>query len=920
MIELNTIQYMTSRLLTVICIRAITPFIILTCGDAHLYAGLNDIRPRPQQMGLLAVSPLVLDGAFTLVMPDNPTAIESFLRDEAVAELTALMGVPPVYTPFSQWTGQAGGILIGTPERFPALVDSLLASGIPGLGVISRDEEYQLLVGNRNIFLAGKDHLGMEWGLFSLVDLMGQVNGQTTVDRAYVRDWPDLPKRVCTVNTSVRIQSQFDYADSLFNFAYHSKMNEIEWNDQDGGNPVRSNFANSSALELRQRIRRRGQFLTMGVDRTGLWVPQRSWQEGVPIVSMPMTVGSTGFTAVSYGISATNGGFESWTNNRPNSWEMYPESNYSLISRDNVTRHSGSSSIKWANMTADYPGDRTVRQKVHFGPYRLIKAKFWYKTSNFSSRIRVLIHGDDPVNNHFENQRISVPANTDWTQLEVLFSVYHDDSAEVWIGPNEYSTGTLWIDDLTFENAGLTNMIRRADTPLRVYKQPGNTLMTEGVDYSVTELSTPFENFVTSPKLTRINGGALSVGNQVTVDWYTAILYQTGRMTVCWSMLEPLEFYQQQIRNCDSLLAPHGFKIHINEVTLANYDQNCTSRGMTPGQLVGAYVNQMYNIIQARRPGVHVRSYGDAFDVWVKDNRCQPVTTSPWTVGALQQVNPNVEMMVMTDYSRNMDSSCVYFNDNGSPVIIAYYGTNSFQKAVQGAVIARRAANCTGMQIYDWDLGKFQKLPEFASLGWNLGPFFVHTPPVYSSRPDTVFLTCEMWTDSFTLQEPTSITSRRLTYRFLPGGNWTTITPAPSAPRSYSSALIPPGNATSLEYYFVATDHREQTRSLPPDAPSVVYRVQIPESVPNNDLDLREYNRGTVPRVNGQLIEWDPVSGAEAYEVHLSSEFELCRREQTLLVVVPATQTQFYVDDSIFRKIDTNDLRILPIVIAHKVR
>ncbi len=96
--------------------------------------------------------------------------------------------------------------------------------------------------------------------------------------------------------------------------------------------------------------------------------------------------------------------------------------------------------------------------------------------------------------------------------------------------------------------------------------------------------------------------------------------------------------------------------------------------------------------------------------------------------------------------------------------------------------------------------------------------------------------------------------------------------------------------------------------------------ISIPESVPNNDLDLREYNRGTVPRVNGQLIEWDPISGAEAYEVHLSSEFELCRREQTLLVVVPATQTQFYVDDLIFRKINTLDLRILPIVSHYKAR
>ncbi len=649
-------------------------------------AGLNNIQPRPQQMGSLAASPVVLDGAIALVMPDSPTETEGYVRDEIIVQLTAKMGTPPIVVPYSQWTGVGVALWVGTPARFPALVDSLLASQIPGLGVLIREEEYHLLVNETNIFLAGYDHLGMEWGLYSLLEIMGEVFGQTTIDRVYIRDWPDFPKRVCTVNTSVRVQSEYDYADSLSNWAYHCKMDEIEWNDPDGGHGLRSPFALSHALMLRDRFRRRGQFLTFGTDQTALRVFEKSWQEGVPIVGMPLTVGSTSFNAASYGITVNNGGFETFTGNVPNGWTMYPTSGYSLLSRDATQRHSGTSSLKWANMSSNYNWDRTVHQKLYFGAHRLIRLHFWYKTSNYNGRIRIIVLGDDPVNNHFVNGRNTVPSTTGWTEITGEFSLYNCDSATVWIGPEEYTTGTLWIDDLTFDNPGPMRMLRRDDTPFAVYKQPGNNLMTEGTDYTITETDpNSYEDYYASPRFSRVNGGQLAVGNQVTLDYNTGILFQGGRETVCWSMLEPLEYYQQQIRNLDSTLAPDGIKIHMIEVTLAGYDQNCLSRGMTPGQLVGAYVNQMNSIVQARNPGMPIRSYGDAFDVWVKDNRCHPVTTSPWNVGALQQVDPNVEMMVMTDYSRNMDSSFAYFNSDGHSALMSYYGGQLLCQSSRGS-------------------------------------------------------------------------------------------------------------------------------------------------------------------------------------------------------------------------------------------
>lgn len=889
-------------------------FLLLLAGHP-CFAALEDILPRPQQMGTLAVSPLYVDGGLVLVMPDNPNAMEAIVRDEYVAVLTSTMGVPPVVSSFSNWNGVGPSLWLGTPERFPQLVDSLSASQLPGFGLLSHNEEYQILVRESTIFLAGKDQLGLQWGLFSLIKLMGPVYGNTTVDRVFVRDWPDFPKRICTVNGSVRIQEQYDYADSLFNWAYHCKMNEIEWNDADAGNADRRLFPRTASAELRERARRRSMLLTMSCDRTAYYVAEPQWQEGIPVDAMPMTVGSSGFTPASYGIVVSNPGFETWTSNVPNGWTMYPESSFGLLSRDNVTRHSGGASVKWANMSSSYPYDRMLHQTVNMGQHRLMKVKFWCKTQNYSGQMKLVVRGGRDNFNKFENVLISIPSTTDWMQLEVLFSIYDEDSASLRLGPDAYTSGTVWIDDVTIENAGLMNMLRRPDTPLAVYKEPGHILMAEGLDYAVTDLSSPGEeNYLTEPRLSRLTGGALANGNSVNVDWYTAIEYQGGRETVCWSLLEPLEHYQSSVRVLDSTLAPDGFKIHVNEVSYAGYDPLCRSRGMTAGQLVGHYCNQMYEVIQARRPGAPVRIYGDPFDISVEDPRANPIEGPAWNSGGLQQLSPEIEVMMMADYTRYEDSSYVYINSNGNPAILSWHGSSSLLEPVNAMIAARRAPNNTGVIIFGWHLSHFSRMMEFSSLGWNFGPYFIHFPPVFSVRPDTIRLAAEMWTDSFGLSDPPTITAKSLTYRMLPGGTWTTVTPLPGAPREFVSNLIPTPTATSIEYYFSATDHRGQTRTTPPDAPSRVYRSDIPASQGNESVDWGRYKAGILPSIDGQMIEWEKVDGALGYEVHCAPAGDLSRRSQSLLSFVPAGQTRFLLDPGIFKMINPAEVRILPLL------
>ncbi|MDD5088075.1 MAG: hypothetical protein PHI18_04690, partial [bacterium] len=583
-------------------------------------AGLRDIVPRPQQMGALPGGPVLLSGTPYFLLPDQPTVEELVAAGEAVRLVEEQIGHTLNVVTWSERTDLYPSIWLGTFARFPQLTTALDSAKLGGLGPSQRGEEYQILVQDGRVLLGGSDLRALRWGIFSLRELISEMMGQLFVDRVYIRDWPDMTKRIAAIGSPVRTSDQS--ADANFNAdcAYLARMNEIEFNDNDAGDRQRSTYSIAAALALRNKIRTYGMALSIGLDKLGNTVTDRSWQEGIPIWGTLMQVGNPSFTVISNGYGSsfvTNNGFESWTGNRPNGWSVNRDDRWAHISRDNSVKHSGSSSAKFSNL-ANAPSDPDLRQAIPLGSHRAFRITFWYRLSGFVGTIQMEDYGlRTPHNRSARWQRsCSTPTTCAWTQVEMEYCSFHLDSTLLMIGPRSATAGTAWIDDIQITALEPRDMLRRPDTPLRVYAQRSGLLLTEGMDYRVVETSgTTQARFVERPRFERLTGGRLSVGDTIRVEWSWAISYQGYRQTVCFSQIEPLLEYQDRIAVVDSMFHPDGYKININELALANYDNACTQRHMTPGQLVGRYLRQMYQIIQARQPGVSVRSYGDAADI-----------------------------------------------------------------------------------------------------------------------------------------------------------------------------------------------------------------------------------------------------------------------------------------------------------------
>jgi hypothetical protein len=896
---------------------------------AQAEAGLRDIHPRPQQMGMIGPEAVWFAGTPFLIIPDNPTEQEARVRDEAIRLFEQRTGYTMPVVLWPAYGGEQPAIWLGTFARFPQLATALQSTGLPGLGSASHVEEYQLVVEDNRVLLGGNNELSLRWGLMSLTQLTTAVMGRLYIDRVYIRDWPDFPKRVGVVNSNVRTPDQVSWANMVTDLSYAARMNEIEWNNADAGRWGSSGYSLTQAIQMASRVRSLGLSLSMSVDQTAYAVTKYEWLEGIPVVGTMMQITDSGFVPVpkGYGVDLLNSGFESWTSNRPTSWNMSRDSLFAYVSRDNLVRYSGFISIRFSGFGSGTFPDLSLRQECTVGPNKWMCLRFHYKTENYSGQILMSVLGATPPYNCYNVDWTTwpCPITRDWTEIRLEFCSFNADRVLFMIGPKSPTGGTLWLDDLSLETADPENMVRREDTPLAARSYRNGALLAEGVDYRVAETSgTDYSQFVLQPRLELVPGSRLTVGDTVLVDWSCAPLYGGVRRTQCFSQLGPLLEYQERIRHVDSLLRPDAFKISINEVSYANYDAACTQRHLSPGQLVGSYCRQMYQVIQARRPGTLVRIGGDPFDIFVRDVRAMPVTTSSWTAGALEELPAPMEIMCMDGYSWNLDSSLDYFAAHQHQAIMAVQLWTSTSRWVNALLAVRNHTNCPATEFYMWQ-GDCEadlpwKIPLFGDLIWNLGPYLIHEPIGSVSPHDSLKITAEVWSDTFGLSLPPGIAGVALRCRLLPGGSWTTVPMDRNATDRFAVTLAPPGDAASaVEYYLAATDLRGQVRYAPADAPQRTFMANVlsESQAGATGEDRVDYRVSTVP--GGWLLEWKSEPDVDWYEVHVSSPPDRGAQSATLLARQSPACPRLFLPSETLSSLDMNSLCIVAVKQERKV-
>jgi hypothetical protein len=190
--------------------------------------------------------------------------------------------------------------------------------------------------------------------------------------------------------------------------------------------------------------------------------------------------------------------------------------------------------------------------------------------------------------------------------------------AGVWGG----ATGTLWLDELEFEELALVNVLRRPGCPLKVTSKDGSVTYVEGKDFEpVVDAKlgqVPWEGEYESAhegaRLRLTKGSRIKDGQTLLVSWYHPVVTHGFQVMCCLSEPKVYDLLRDQAKRVNELFHPKTFFMSHDELRVANWCQACQARKITPGELLADNARRCTEILTAVNPKAEILVWSDMFD------------------------------------------------------------------------------------------------------------------------------------------------------------------------------------------------------------------------------------------------------------------------------------------------------------------
>jgi len=253
--------------------------------------------------------------------------------------------------------------------------------------------------------------------------------------------------------------------------------------------------------------------------------------------------------------------------------------------------------------------DIAVRKRAQ---YRL---SFWFRAEGLqpAGALQACIYGGEGEIDQL------VPASgpdVGWTSAVFSFNSLGNSSLAVWLGLWGAESGTVWIDDVRFEEIGLRRVVRREGTPL-VVRGEGGRVYSEGRDYAPVSdpLAADPSGDGDDVALRLLNGGAIRPGEQLRLSFYhAAVLSRKMQTPLCMSNPALYEHWAEQVERIRQTLNPRSFFLDMDEIRAGGSCASCKARGLTMGQILGDCLTRQVAILRAARPDANVYVWSDMLD------------------------------------------------------------------------------------------------------------------------------------------------------------------------------------------------------------------------------------------------------------------------------------------------------------------
>jgi len=309
-----------------------------------------------------------------------------------------------------------------------------------------------------------------------------------------------------------------------------------------------------------------------------------------------------------------NADFEEADGNHFKRWGFQDDEGVTTFA-DHTVVHGGKTSLRMENIGKNEARHCRIMQPLNLQPHRQYRLSFWVKTENLTPadpNIEVLTADTGRL---ISFETFHADKTQDWKHYDIVFNSMDNSKGNLYLGSWNGKDGKLWWDDLTCEEIGLVNVLRRPGCPVTV-RAEGGMVYEEGKDYVkiVDPELHPYRPYHDMYPIHLTPGSRIHEGDRLRVSYYHPIIVYEDRITSCLSEPQIFTEWEAQVKKVNDLLHPAAFLMSHDELRVINQCALCQSMHKTPGELLAWNVHKAAKIIRDLRPDAGIWVWNDMFD------------------------------------------------------------------------------------------------------------------------------------------------------------------------------------------------------------------------------------------------------------------------------------------------------------------
>jgi hypothetical protein len=438
----------------------------------------------------------------------------------------------------------------------------------------------------------------------------------------------------------------------------------------------------------------------------------RMLAEGIPVIDAPFLV--TGIQArliANPSVKLANTSFEEVSRNRFQGYTFHDQPG-EVSFADTTIKHSGNTSLRMENFTANPHGHGRVMQEIRVRPHRCYRVSVWVKTEGLqpAGAFQMLALAND---RELAPRQFDVPGTGDWRKLSMLVNSLDVDTIKLYAGVWGGKKGRFWLDDFSIEEVGPLNVLRRPGTPIVVKSGDGQVTFEESKDFA--RLEDPQFNFYRtdrpSPPLRILPHGRIKDGQKLLVSWFHPMVVHSSQVSVCMAEPELYEIFDHEAKILVEHLHPRRVLLNMDEVRMGGTCKACEGHDM--GKLLGECVTREVEIVRRHIPGCQVYIWSDMLDPNHNAHGDYYLVKGSFA-GSWKHVPRDIKMAVWGGTAR--EKSLKFFRDEGFKMLVAcYYDADNLDDVQGWLAAAKPISNVQGFMYTPWQK-KYQLLSAFGEM------------------------------------------------------------------------------------------------------------------------------------------------------------------------------------------------------------